>query len=470
MSRVQIRLTAAVAALAIAGCDTGGGIQAGIDRGGLTGGAVGTVTGFGSVIVNGVAYDTSGASITVNGAPATETNLEVGYVVVVLADTADGSATPSASSIEFNHDVIGPITAVAIADNMLTILGQTVRVDDATVYGDGIDPGSIDGLAALPAGQVLRISGLAGAQGELLATRIELGMAGTDLEVTGIASDVDTAARTLMIGGLAVNYSGASLEDFGGSDPANGDRVEAEGSGFGAGGELIADKLELKEIDLSLEDGDELEIEGLITSFASPASFSVAGFAVITNAQTEFEDGTAAMLGLNVRVEVEGSVDAGGNLVADEVEFKPVGSARVEANVSAVDTTVGTLDVLGVTIETDAATSYEDKSPAELRPFGLQDINPGDPVRVIGVEDAGAPGTLAASQISRREPLEKLTIRGIATNVLDPQLTVLGVTVLTDAQTDIEDNFFAIGEGRLVQVEGDVVSGSFVAQKVELKD
>jgi hypothetical protein len=58
----------------------------------------------------------------------------------------------------------------------------------------------------------------------------------------------------------------------------------------------------------------------------------------------------------------------------------------------------------------------------------------------------------------------------VATNLVDPQLTVLGVTVLTDAQTDIENDFFTTAEGRLVQVEGDTTTGSFLAEKVEIKD
>jgi hypothetical protein len=65
---------------------------------------------------------------------------------------------------------------------------------------------------------------------------------------------------------------------------------------------------------------------------------------------------------------------------------------------------------------------------------------------------------------------KKMVLRGVAANVSDPQLSVLGVTILTDAQTDIEDNFFASAEGRLVHVEGDTATGSFVATKAEIKD
>jgi len=455
------------AILTLPACD-GGGMVAGIDRGGLTGGSVGPVSGFGSVIVNDVHYGTEGAEIIVNGVAATEADLEVGYVVVVRADIpADGSA-PTATSIEFGHDVIGPLTSVDIDLNRVVILGQTVSVDDATSYGNGIAPASAVGLAALPALQMIRVSGLRGANGDLLATRVELGQAGADLEVTGVASSVDAGASTLQIADLVVDFSGANLDGFANGAPVVGERVKAQGARVGADGELVARGLERREIELSLVAGEELEVEGLITSFSSPASFSVAGFPVVTGPETEYEHGDSTLLGPNVRVEVEGSVGDDGALVADEIEFQSVGEARIEAQVQAVDATDGTLTLLGITVRTDGATSFEDSSPAELRPFGLHDLNAGDPLRVVGSEIA--PGTMLATRVQRTESLDKLVLRGIANGVADPEFLVLGVTVLTDAQTDLENDFFATAEGRRVHVEGDITSGSFLAEKVEIKD
>jgi hypothetical protein len=450
------------------GCGPGGAEVAGIDRGGYQGGAVGTVSGFGSVIVNAVHYDTTNAAIVVNGAPATEADLEVGYVVVVQANVPGDGSAPLATSIEFSHDIVGVIDSVAVAQNRFVMLGQIISVDGATIFGAGIEPASAAGLALLPASQVVKVSGLSASDGSLLATRVELGELGEGLEITGIVSSLDGAASRLQIGALVIDFSGANLEGFTGGQPVVGDRVEAAGNQLTAGGALLATELKRKELELSLEDGDELELEGLITSFASAASFSVSGIPVTTGAQTEFENGAATMLGLNVRIEVEGSLGAGGVLNAAEVEFKTVGEARVAAVTEAVDAAAGTLTVLGITVSVNSATSFEDKSPAELRPFGLQDLSPGDPVRIVGTETAG--GALLATQISRTEPLEALELRGVATNLIDPQLTVLGVTVLTDAQTDIENDFFTAAEGRLVQVEGDTTTGSFLAEKVEIKD
>ena len=189
---------------------------------------------------------------------------------------------------------------------------------------------------------------------------------------------------------------------------------------------------------------------------------------MVTGPQTKFENGDATMLDLNVRVEVEGSLGVGGVLNAAEIEFKVAGEARVEAVTEAVDATAGTLTVLGITVRTNSSTSFEDKSDADLRRFSLRDISPGDPLRIVGSETSG--GTLLATRIERMDSLDVLELRGVAMNLADPQFTVLGVTILTDAQTDIKNGFFAMADGQRVQVEGDTTTGSFLADKVEIKD
>ena len=214
----------------------------------------------------------------------------------------------------------------------------------------------------------------------------------------------------------------------------------------------------------------ELEVEGLITAFSSVDSFSVSGIPVVTNGMTEYSGGDFSMLGLNVRVEVEGQLDISGVLIAEEVEFKPDGNLRVEAMAGVIDPAAGTFEILGIPVQTNALTSFEDKSPAELRPFSLADIDPGDPLRVVGTESPDVPGTILATQIMRKEKLEGLKLKGFATNVVTPSFSILGVVVLTDNQTDIEDNFFSVAEGRLVEAKGDNAGGQFLAEKVEFKD
>ena len=66
---------------------------------GGTGISVGTITGFGSVFVNGVEFDTSGASITVDGTPASESDLGIGMVVAVEGAFNENGLTGKADRI-----------------------------------------------------------------------------------------------------------------------------------------------------------------------------------------------------------------------------------------------------------------------------------------------------------------------------------------------------------------------------------
>jgi hypothetical protein len=374
-----------------------------------------------------------------------------------------------ATTIDFSYDVIGPLSVVDVVNNSAIVLGQRVTVNDSTAYGAGVSPASVDGLALLPTEQILRVSGFVGASDEILATRIELGPNAAELEVTGRVANLDTDAREFEIGGLVVDYSSASIEGFAGGAPAPGDRVEVSGSQLGAADDLLASEVKLKEHGSAFEEDDEIEIEGLVTDLTSVNSFSVSGIPVMTNAATEYSGGDASMLGLNVRVEVEGQLNSSGVLIAEEVEFRPGGELRVEAPAGPIDLAAGTLRILGIPVQTTTLTSFEDKSPAERRPFSLADLSPGDPLRVVGKESAGVPGTIVATQIVRMEKLEELRLKGIAANVAEPTFSILGVMVFTDDQTDVEDDFFVQADGQLVQVTGDNTGGFFLAEKAEIK-
>ena len=67
------------------------------------------------------------------------------------------------------------------------------------------------------------------------------------------------------------------------------------------------------------------------------------------------------------------------------------------------------------------------------------------------------------------EKLEELRLKGIAANVAEPTFSILGVTVFTDDQTDIEADFFTQANGQLVQVIGGDTGGFFLAEKAEIK-
>ena len=108
----QLALGATV--LVLGGCGGGGDNRmqnTGIEG---TGFAMGTVTGFGSVIVNGITFNTNTTTFTIDGRPGTQADLRVGDVVSVVGPINAGSATGTATSVTFDDNVEGPVESIDV--------------------------------------------------------------------------------------------------------------------------------------------------------------------------------------------------------------------------------------------------------------------------------------------------------------------------------------------------------------------
>ena len=189
--------------------------------------AAGPITGFGTVHLNGLVFDTSGAAITIDGQSATQDDLRAGEYIQVKGHHDDTQNQDFADQIDFRGNVIGPVTAIDATAQTLIVLGQTVRVTEDTSFDDDISPAS---LAGITVGAFVEVSGMPLADGSLRATRIQGKMAGSALlQVIGTAASTDSAAKTLKINALVVDFSGATLVDFPATGPKDGDVVEATG-------------------------------------------------------------------------------------------------------------------------------------------------------------------------------------------------------------------------------------------------
>ena len=460
------------AALVIASCGGGGEKVAGIDGRGNPApvGIVskGTISGFGSITVNGVTYDTSAALFGIDGRGGAQSDLAVGHVVVVEGTINEDGTSPIADTVTFDDVVEGPITDIDAVAQTMTVLGQLVRVDADTSFDDGIVPASLDGLAVT---NIVEVSGFVLADGSISATRIELKPAGGELEITGNVSNV--VGTTFEINGFVVDFSAAMLENLPNGAPESGQRVEAKGDNLNGAGQLAATRVEFKGNDLG-EDGDLAELEGFITRFASATDFDVEGVPVSTNAQTVYENGTSADLALNRKVEVEGDINAAGVLVAEKVEIKASGFVRVESLVE--DVQASQLTVLGIVIRVDGSTRFEDKSSEDREPFNLSHIVVGNYVEIRGYEDAGG---VVATLLEREDFDGEVSLRGFVENVNDPEFTILGVNIATGAATTFSDRdespltpneFFAQANGRLVEASGTLNGATIVAEEVEFED
>jgi len=471
----------AAVALAVAACGGGGG---GDDsQGGVTPPPVGTsktrivtgaISGFGSIIVNGVRYDTSGADVRVEDRAGSITELAVGQVVRIEA-TVDDRGGARAARVEQHRLLQGTVQVVDVAAGTITVAGQVVIVDADTSFDDSIPGASLAGIAV---GDRLEVHGFAGADGRSRATRVERAAAGeTEVEVTGFVTALDAPARRFRVGTLLVDYSTATLEDFGAAGPANGDLVEVKGREFLGDGALRAQQVDKEDgRDDDSSSGDESEIEGLVTRFVSASDFDVAGRPVTTTAGTTYVGGTAANLGPNVKVEVEGTIDASGVLVAVKVAFKRSGSVEISAPVEAVDAAAGTLRALGITIVVNASTRVEDHE-GDDQFFALGDLRVGDWVEVRGYPDGSAGGRVVATRLERDDAEDEVELRGPASDLQQPRLRILGVAVETTPATEFEDEelridaatFFARANGAIVDVEGSWNGATLTADKAQIE-
>lgn len=455
------------------GGDSGGGTTTpptvGIDGGGFSSG---TITGFGSVIVNGVRFTTTTAAITIDGrSGASESELKVGQVVEVRGRFDSNGTTGTATTITFNDSTEGPVSAVDTVAGTLVVLGQTVRVNGATVFDDRFTTPSLAGIAV---GSVVEVSGFRNAAGEIVATRIEPKAAGGTFELTGTVSALDTTNRRFNIGATVINYANVTPTD---GTLSNGGCAEAKGTAF-AGGALTATSVEVKSCGPTGANDDVAEVEGLITRFVSATDFDVGSQRVTTTGTTTYENGVVGDLRVGLKVEAEGRLNASGLLTARKVQIKPDTSLRLLGTVDSLDAAAGTLRVFGLTVSTGAITAYEDKSSANIRQFRFADLRTGDYLEVRGFAGTTA-NTLVAARIERDDLDSRREIQGVAASpATAPNLTIFGISVSTagaqyrnEAGASItQAAFFAAAGNRLVKVRGSWNGSSFTATEAELEN
>ena len=101
-----------LALLSACGSSSGGGI-------GGTGIVIGTIDGFGSVVVNGIEFEASVAEIVIDDTPATEGDLREGMVVTVEGEIADDELTGVADRISTETVLAGALDAVDVGAELL---------------------------------------------------------------------------------------------------------------------------------------------------------------------------------------------------------------------------------------------------------------------------------------------------------------------------------------------------------------
>ena len=236
--------------------------------------------------------------------------------------------------------------------------------------------------------------------------------------------------------------------------------------------------------------GNEIALVGAITAVGA-SSITVSGLEVDVDANTRIEaDQSESPLKLTDLkagdiVRVEGTLQAGGKVLASEIErLAPAGMAEVllRGTVDSVDAKGAGFTVSGLKIVTNSSTKLAGIA-------AVTDLKAGDRVLVQGTlqSDGSVLARLVVKQQQENEEEEdEMEIEGTITSITPPgTLVVAGKTVKVNASTKFEDEnegehgdggeqtitFADLKVGDFVEVEGVTqADGTFLARKIERKN
>jgi hypothetical protein len=292
----------------------------------------GTVTGFGSVIVDGVKYDDGSATVSIENDSASPKSGALSELRLGMRVEVSSNNGTSADTVVVGSEVIGQITSLA-ADGFV-VAGQTVKItttDPATVFE------GVANLAGLAVNDLVEVHGTRDASGNIVATRVERRDPTTTafVRVVGTIAGLDTTAKRFTIGGLTVTYDATTRILPAGTTLADGLRVAVWSDAAPSGNTLAARTLVVRRSGLS--ENDKARIGGLVRNLDFAAkTFVVDGISVDASGAT-FANGTAADLANGRYVRVRGTF-SGGVMKATEVRYvRNQGDASVDLSGAITD-------------------------------------------------------------------------------------------------------------------------------------
>ena len=346
-------LTSLCAAAVLTACGGGGGVEP-VAPAAKSAFSAGAITGFGSIIVNGVRFDDSSASVSDDdGTSHRNDDLRLGMVAEIDSASITTDATGShgkARAIRFGSEMVGPVSSVAPDRKSLVVLGETVQITATTLFDDRL----VGGVAGLVAGtSVIEVHGLLDVTtGAYTATRIEPKQNAPYFKLRGVVSNLNTVTQTFKIGSGSDTISYVGITAALPAAMGNGLIVRVKLQTTQVNGQWVATNI--KSGVRKLDDHDEAEIEGRITAttFTVDKKFSVNGVAVdATNAS--FPKGSAGIV-LGARVEVKGSA-VNGVVLATKVKVeddheRDLEGFELHGTISAFDGVAKTFVLRGVRV------------------------------------------------------------------------------------------------------------------------
>lgn len=395
--------------------------------------AVGTITNFGSVFVNGIEFFTNTKSVfTVEGNSSNESELKVGMVVSVRGAVRNDGKAGDATHIEFADDADGVVLSKALTNGVgtLNVMGHTVNVDAATVF-ESFNKGLYATIDATPVGAVVEVSGFTAPGGNITATRVELKSAdfsSGEIETKGVISDINLVAKTFKMGSLTVDFSTAQFKNVTAASLTTSLFVEVKSTQGIVADKLIASAVEAKKDHRRIEGkkGENTKLEGIITNVNSGTN------QITVNGQLiSVSPSVIGSLRAGQKLEIEGEFDDDGALASKtEIKQRHASSLRIKARIESVQANNKTVTILGQAFHIDALTLFKDDCDScatRIRQFIVANLSANESVELVAYR---VDTKWIIGKLERVTPeMDPATIQGEVTSVNGDVISIGGIQV-----------------------------------------
>jgi Domain of unknown function (DUF5666) len=283
LNRLKLFVAGAALAAGLAACGGGGGggttgsaSTSAMPAGNVTSVVQGTVTGFGSVVVDGDHLNEAGAAIDIQGLAGLanqsglSTDVQLGQRVEVDLDP-NGNAL----AIHIQPELIGTVSAIDATNQTITVNSVLVQTNTDATKGPVTVYAGYSKFSDIQANDRVEVHGVPSvdASGHLsvVATRIQQAPLSNAVLVTGTVSNLNAMQFTLA--GLNIDATGASILPAGAA-LANGERVTVHSNGPAVNGTLTADSVRVRKRTAS---ATTLKIAGVVSAYDATAGTFVVG-------------------------------------------------------------------------------------------------------------------------------------------------------------------------------------------------
>lgn len=321
VARALPALALALAAWLAVACGGGGDLGSG-GTGTTPGTSAGTVTGFGSVFVDGVRFDDFEASIEQErgDGQAVATTLKLGHQVA-LEFKGEAENTGIASRVRVEPTVVGRVAVAGTGG--LELLGQSVRYNADPAAGPVTVFEPADAATRLTVGSPVEVHGVRRTDGTgrefIQATRVEMRLVIAAVRVTGVLSGLTALSgggQRFQLGGLSVTRDAGTVVVPRETALTDGAWVSvfAPATTAPAATAVTASRLVVRERSTVSEAQDYL---GGVVSALAADRFRVGGILVRYGSATTIEGGSLAD---GAYVRVRGRYAADGSLLATRIK------------------------------------------------------------------------------------------------------------------------------------------------------